>query len=104
MSNNYNVNPIVLDSTMASGWKALTNLGSPLGAVLVEKIYWENPATIGDVVTITDGFATNPVTLLALRCEVANQSQLVDWTSHPKAWRDFEVTAIGSGTLYIYVR
>jgi hypothetical protein len=43
-------------------------------------------------------------TLIALRCEVAGQSQLVDWTAAPVLWRDFQAQTVGSSTVYIYTR
>ena len=103
MANNLVANPIVLTGSMSQGYKAAT--ASALGTLQtlkVEKIYWENPGTIGDTITLGDPISG--LTLLALRCEVANQSQLIDWTSNPKLWQDFEINSFPSGTLYIYTR
>lgn len=88
---------------MTQGYKAsvASSLGSPL-TLIVEKIYWFNPANIGDLVDIGDPISG--LTLLNLRCEVADQSQVIDWTSNPRLWQDFEVGTISSGTLYIYTR
>lgn len=103
MSNNLTSNPIVITGSMASSYKAsvAASLGT-LFTLVVEKIYWENPATPGDQVLIGDPGSGQ--TLLNLRCETANQSQIVDWTANPRLWRDFEINTFNSGTLYIYTR
>ena len=101
MSNSLLVNPIVIVSATSS-FKASTL--SALGAfqtLLIEKIYWENPSNVGDVVSIIN--PASSAVLLPLRCEVANQSQVIDWTPRPKLWADFEVAQIDSGTLYIFL-
>jgi len=75
-------------------------VGSQL-TIRIAKIYWENPGTIGDTFVIED-----PISSLILwtgRCEVANQSQLFDWTARPLIWQDFCVPTLASGTLYISV-
>jgi hypothetical protein len=104
MANSLTTNPIVLTQAMTSGYKAgvAASLGSPLGPVRVEKIYWENPGTVGDTIILVDPQTGR--TLIALRCEVAGQSQLVDWTAAPVLWRDFQAQTVGSSTVYIYTR
>lgn len=101
MSNNLLVNPVVITATMGSSFKAslpAVNVGVYLR---VEKIIWESPATIGDQLVIEDpqGNVLFPAT-----CEVAGQSQIFDWVANPKIWSDFQVTTLGSGTVYIYLR
>jgi len=88
---------------MAQSYKAAVaaTLGT-LFTLRVEKIYWFNPAAIGDVVNIGDPISG--LTLLNLRCEVANQTQVIDWTPNPRLWQDFEIDTFGSGTLYIFCR
>ena len=103
MANTLTSNPMVITGSMASGYKAAT--ASALGTLrtlMIEKIYWANPLTIGDQVIIGDTITGE--TLVALRCEVANQPQIIDWTARPKLWADFEINTFGSGTLYIYTR
>src|SRR5271157_483725 len=104
MANSLTTNPIVVTAAMTAGYKAgvAASLGTLLGPVLVEKEYWENPGNVGDTVVITDPQSGRNI--LTLRCEVAGQSQLVDWTSHPKMLADFQVQTIASSTLYIYTR
>ena len=101
MSNLLTANPMVITAAMASGYKALvaSSLGT-LSTLRIDKIYWENPLTAGDTVTIID--PQDSIAMLPLRCEVAGQSQVIDWSARPKLWRDFQVSQISSGTLYIY--
>jgi hypothetical protein len=106
MANSYLQNPVIINTNMTQGYKALTATQGPTGLgaftyLRIEKVYWENPGTIGDTVNIEDPVTGN--VLLVLRCEVANQSQIVDWTAKPKRWSDFEVNTISSGTLYLYL-
>lgn len=103
MANNLFANPMVITGSMATSYK--TQVASQIGTLftlIVEKVYWFNPATIGDVVNIGDPISG--LTLLNLRCEAANQSQIIDWTANPKIWQDFEIDTFSSGTLYIYTR
>ena len=108
MANNYQSNPIVITGSMGSYKAAIAlakgsgGLGNTLTTLLVEKIYWENPITVGDSVSIGDPISGN--VLLFLRCEVANQTQLIDCTKQPKIWQDFSIDSFVSGTLYIYTR
>ena len=106
MANSYLQNPVIINTAMASGYKALTatvgagGLGT-FSTLLIEKIYWENPITLGDTVNVEDPITGQ--TLIALRCESAGISQVFDWTAKPKRWADFEVNQISSGTLYVYL-
>lgn len=123
MANNILSNPMVITGSMATSYKtqlaaAVPNAGiygiagkgkgvitgayGTLQTLIIEKIYWENPGTIGDSISIGDPLSG--AVLLLLHCEVANQSQLIDFTSNPKLWQDFEIDAFPSGTLYIYTR
>ena len=67
-----------------------------------EKIEWLSPVTIGDTIIIGD-----PISGLELAkfvCEVALQSQILDWTANPRIWQDFEINSVPSGTLKIWTR
>lgn len=101
MANNLLQNPLVITAAMASGYKALTasTLGT-LRTVRITKIYWENPASVGDTVNIED--PSSLITIANLRCDTANISQVLDWTARPLLVADFQVSQISSGTLYIY--
>lgn len=105
-------NPIIITGEMATSYKtqlaaavpgAGVNNGSygTLTTLKITKVYWFNPGAVGDVLTFGDPITGK--TLLTLRCEVANQSQIVDWTASPVIWEDFEMTQTGSGTGTIYV-
>ena len=98
-------NPIIIMAAMAASYKSATATQGPTGLgaftyLLIEKIYWYDPITAGDTVTIVD-----PITgalLLGCRCESAGISQVFDWTAKPKRWQDFVVNQISSGYLEIY--
>ena len=104
--------PIEITGEMATSYKTQLAAASPnaginntsygtLTVLKVTKVYWFNPGSVGDTVTFGDPISGK--TLLALRCEVANQSQIIDWTADPQIWQDFEMTQTGSGTGTIYV-
>ena len=99
--NDYISNPILIDSPMTESWKmeVANSLGSPLTLQIVKVEYYK-PVTIGDTVTIVN--ASNGQNLLDFTCEVALQSQIVDFTAKPLLWSDFSVTRIDSGILKIW--
>lgn len=100
MSNSLNTNPATFTSPTGS-FKSLITAGV-FSTLLIEKVYWFGPANVGDTVSITD-----PITgavLLNLKCGVANEGIVIDWTAAPKLWQDFAVSQISSGTLEIYFR
>lgn len=118
MANNYNVQPIKLDTAMGSGWRALQTLNtgtltltSPAGVVTtvpaqrgiwVTKVIWENPTSVGHTFSISDPNNSGTV-LLAGACGVADQDVPYDFVNAAQ-WRDFKLTQISSGVLYIYYR
>ena len=118
MANLYNYNPIVLDSTMASGWRALQTLNigtitltSPSGVVTtvpaqrglwVTKVIWENPTTVGHTFSISDPNVAATV-LLAGACGVAGQDVEYDFVNAAQ-WRDFKLTHLDSGKIFIWYR
>lgn len=93
MANNLVVNPISVDTVMASA----ADPGQPM---YVKLVYWFNPATLADAFTIHDSSAGANV-LLEGRAETANQSQAF-YFDPPQLWGNFQVSVIDSGTLYIY--
>jgi hypothetical protein len=101
MANSLTQNPLLINAPTTQSYKAATlaALGS-FQYLLIEKIEWQSPATIGDSLVITDN--QNNV-LLSCTAEVALQSQIFDWTAKPKRWADFNVPTIGSGTLRIWL-
>jgi hypothetical protein len=105
MANNLFANPMVITGSMATSYKTQMAAAGKIGTLftlIVEKILWLNPQTAGDMVNIGD--PNSGLTLLQLRCENANQSQVIDWTANPKLWQDFEIDTFGSGTLFVYTR
>ena len=93
MPNNLAANPISIDTVMA----AAANPGQPM---YVKMVYWFNPTTIAHAFNIHDSSSGANV-LLEGRAEVANQSQVFRFDP-PQLWRNFQVSVIGSGILYIY--
>jgi hypothetical protein len=105
-------NPIIITGEMATSYKAQLAAAAPGGGVnntsygtlttlKITKVLWHNPGAVGDTVTFGDPISGR--TLLVLTCEVAGQSQIIDWTASPVLWSDFEMTQTGSGTGIIYV-
>jgi len=71
-----------------------------VGTTNFKKVYWLNPANSGDTVVIQDASAN---TVLSLRCESANVSQVFDFSTDPLGpLNGHKVSTIASGTLYIY--
>lgn len=96
MTNVLNFNPYAITGVMAATFKNSTPITPHAGPIFLKEIYWLNPATIGDLFTVTDG---NGNVIKAGRCEVAGQSQV--FQMYDKQVTDFQVTVLGSGTLYI---
>ena len=101
MANNLLFSPIRLDSVMTQGYKPSTNTVLGTHQLLrVEKILWETPLTPGDQIIFEDDLAN---VLAVLTCDTANVPQCLDWTAKPKLWRDFTLTKISSGVIYLYL-
>ena len=110
---NLQANPIVITGSMATSYKTQLAAAAPnagknntsygtLTTLIVEKIYWANPSTASQSITIGD--PNSGQTLAYLQCEVAGSAILLDWQSNPKLWIDFQVNSFPSGVLYIYTR
>ena len=93
MANDLTVNPIRVDTVMASA-------AAPGQPMSVKLVYWFNPSASGDAFSIHDGSSGVPVQLEG-RAEAANGSQAF-YFEPTQIWRDFQVSVIGSGVLYIY--
>jgi hypothetical protein len=113
VANNLLVNPMVITSSVAPSYKTQLAAASPnagknntsygtLTTLLIEKAEWNNPANVGDTITIGD--PQSGATLLQMRCEVAGSAILVDWQANPRLWLDWELNAMPSGTLYLFTR
>jgi hypothetical protein len=111
MANNLVANPMVITGSLATSYKAQLAAANPgaginntsfgtLHTLLVDRIEWLSPATIGDTVTIGD--PVSGAVLDKFVCETALQSQVHDFTPYPRVWQDFELNSMPSGTLYIF--
>jgi len=92
MANDLATRPIKVDTVMGAG----AGLGRPLK---VTSVYWFNPTSVGDTFTIIDPVSSK--VLLQGRAEADAQSQIFDFAA-PQDWRDFRVSALVSGILFIY--
>jgi hypothetical protein len=110
---NLQANPIVITGSMATSYKTQLAAAAPnagknntsygtLTSILIEKIYWANPAVAAQSITIGDPISG--LTIAYLQCEVAGSAILLDWQSNPKLVQDFEINSFPSGVLYIYLR
>jgi len=102
MANLLNQNPIIITGTQTSYKAAVAATLGSLFTLRVEKWYWRTPANVGDICLVID--PANGVERLRLRCEVAGQSILVDWTANPKIMSDFAIVQFDSGELEIHTR
>ena len=90
MANELNINPIKIDTVMGAG----AGLGRP---IRVSQVLWSCGAT-GGTLNIVD--PTSGKVLATLEGFPNVQSGLP--FSRPRKWKDFKVSAIPSGTLYIF--
>lgn len=67
------------------------------GQFSISTIYWYNPITIGDTVSVQD---TSGKLIWQGRCEAANQSQVFNFI--PFSTDGININQISSGTLFIY--
>ena len=67
----------------------------------VTKVLWDNPTAVGHTFSIA---ATDGTVLLSGTCSVADQDIPYDFNDAPVTWKDFQLTQISSGTLYIWYR
>lgn len=117
LANSYNSCPIKIDTVMASGWKGLQTLNTGnlpstaqqfSGAVVrqpglrVFKVEWDGATTIGHTFSIID--PNDNTILLNGTANAASQDIQYDFTENPAHWRDFKVTTLASGILYIWYR
>lgn len=111
MANNLVANPMVITGSLATSYKTQLAAASPnagvqntsygtLHTLLVDRIEWLSPATIGDSVTIGD--PNSGAVLDKFVCETALQSQVHDFSPYSRLWNDFEINSMPSGTLYIW--
>lgn len=117
MANTYNSKPIILTTTMASGWRALQTLNTgnlPANAqqtsgavtrqwgIQITKVQWSGMTAAGHTFTIVD--PNDSTNLLQGQAGTALVDQEYDFESSAGKWRDFKLTHIDSGTLLLWYR
>lgn len=116
MANDLNANPIIVDTAMADFWRTLQTLNTgnlPATAqsgslvtkrqfgINVTKIIWADPVISGNQVII---IAPDNRVLFSATIEADLDNQDYDFNGLMGQWKDFKVTQIDGGTLYIYYR
>jgi hypothetical protein len=97
MANAYNVEPIYLDTVMASGWRALQTLKHDYG-IRVFKVLFHGGSAASSF-TIIDPTSSN--ILLQGQAAIATDVQY-DFDVSPATWKDFELSAIaGTGAFLL---
>lgn len=86
---------------MASGWKSLQTLNTNQWGFRVTKVVWDAPSLAGHDFVITE--PVSGIVLLQGTCDTANQTKNFDFVNGA-TWRDFKVTVLSSGTLFIWYR
>lgn len=95
MANIYNANPIIIDTVMGAG---ITN--ERIMPIHVKTIRWVGGTTAGHQATITDGSAGASILWRAI-CQNAN-IEINSLLPQMLTWKNFRVTVLASGILYIY--
>lgn len=119
MANSYNTNPIILDTDIATGWRAnqTLNTGSVPGytasrqpGIRPTKIVLEtNGATsgAGTVVVADPNFSTSVLWNSAVAASATTQSGAIltreDFEDNFPGWRDFTVTGLTATVTKIYI-
>jgi hypothetical protein len=87
MANSLGTNPWVVDTVMATAYKA---------QVKISNVVWSEQAAAGDQLVIKD---QNGNVIIDIKCNTANTYE----TLGSLGWvNGFQVTTIGSGKLYVY--
>ena len=95
MANDFESRPIKIDTQM-SNFASTDDSTRPL-PYHIKRVYWYNPTTAGHLLEI---LAASGDHHLIARCEVDGQSQWFDLDG--EVWKDFKVSNLDSGTVYIY--
>lgn len=91
MANNFNSNPISIDTEMTGG----TGRNRPMK---VSQIVW-NVGGTGGTLTITDALGNSTLALL----EGALDTQVSQSFAQPRRWADFKIASIPSGSILIFL-
>ena len=95
MANDLTLRPVKLDTAM----------GSPAGfGMTVSKVMWVAPTTLAHTFNIHDG-SSGTKTLLTGSASAADVSGIIEMIFPvPVRWKNFQLSAISSGVLYIFGR
>lgn len=111
MANNYNNNPIVLDTDMASGWKSLqalfANAASAVGIRVYKIELVSNGTTVAGTVSIVDPTTNQPlwgpIAVAATAGAAGTVLQREDFAMQMPAFRDFKVTGLTATVTKLYI-
>lgn len=93
-------NPIVLDGTMAATWQNTANNGAPANQdINVQKIVWDGATTAGHQFILQYGDAT--LFAQATAPSTPSAPVMYDFFGGRKL-KDFKLSTLGSGKVYIY--
>lgn len=102
MSNSIYTNPVIITTALGSYKAAIASALGSFYEIRIQKIEWYMPVTVGDTYSINDPISN--AVIAQGSCEVAAQSQVLDWTPQPRLVADFSVPQISSGTLIVYLK
>jgi hypothetical protein len=106
MANSYTTNPIIIDTTFTTGYRAnatsLFPLANPLG-LAIYKVIWKTP---GASASFSIQETSDSLVLLSgsTPAAYAGPDPVFDFEEMNIIWRNFKVPTLSAGTLYIYGR
>lgn len=101
MANVVSSTPYSFTSAMAASFHNTSGSTPASGPINIQSIVWETPAHVGDEVTVTDGSGMTLAHWVANKQDVANGAVQIPLQAANAMVKDFQVTAVSSGTLYI---
>lgn len=96
MANDLTVRPIKVDTAMGSTY----NTAQGRNGVTVRKVRWVAPTTLAHTFNINDAAGKSILAGSASAADVSG-TQNIDFDT-PVRWKDFQVSQISSGVLYIH--
>jgi|SRR5581483_3283404 len=107
MANSYNSQPIILDTDIASGWRALQNLATKQIGIRPTKLIIEsNGTTVAGTVSIVDPNDSTQLYLAAIGAGAGAAGTVLvreDFPGWFPAWRDFKVTGLTATVTKIFI-
>lgn len=95
MANDLSANPLKVDSVMGSG----AGLGRELK---VTHVVWSGLGTTAITLTVVEPTSGKTIYTRSIPAIAAGHDDVTEDFAVPLRWRDFKVTVIGGGVLYIY--